>query len=556
MNDTCNNSLNPLQNIVSELTSVAATFHDYAPLSSQSAVKGSRTRAQVWKEIESHPNTRANLDVPTQRSITLAHTAEEIASRLACLSSAHNANHYTQAATLLETFFRQEATFGPTYGLNTHRQRFLDDCAPDISIQRNASSADKFNIALVIDIKLSHLSTSANKGQIIDYLHSLASWQPGRTTFLGILTDFESAEMIKMVVGVPKTRTRRISNHMAGVTTVVSHYRSQPLCDILKLAYAELSAPQANPRKFHLSEQLGTLVRVLQLSPHTVVAELRSATKATNCVVKAALDTQGFVDVEHEVRILESLQGPTKPAAIPSLIYSFPREFCIEPVGRPFTLEAFKNTKEMRAVLGDVLCALEWVHNHNLVHRDVRTDNLVLVRDSQYPDRSIRAVLIDFDRSAAIGKTTTYEGGYICCPEEVLHQLRSRAHSCSNLNPETLEADPDTPMTISFGDEVHDAYPDVQAPLDLITYTPHPKHDFLAFVILLNQLLFPFTFQRYAYHLIEKVHTKEQERLFKLWSSLKLSRVWGPIVDCAENMAGGGRVVADWAEWLDIVVLL
>ncbi|RPB19912.1 hypothetical protein L211DRAFT_766290, partial [Terfezia boudieri ATCC MYA-4762] len=202
-----------------------------------------------------------------------------------------------------------------------------------------------------------------------------------------------------------------------------------------------------------------------------------------------------------EVEILKSLQHASKqPTSIPSIIYSLPSEFAIEPVGKAFRLEAFENTKDLRAALGDVVCALEWVHNHNLVHRDVRADNLVLVRDRVCPDRSIRAVLIDFDRSTVIGKTTTYEGGYICCPEEVLHKLFEGA-----------------------GDAPH-------APLDFITYTPHPKHDFLAFVILLNQLLFPFIFQRYAYHLVEKVDTKEQRKLFDLWRSLKGSRVWGPIV--------------------------
>lgn len=338
-----------------------------------------------------------------------------------------------------------------------------------------------------------------------------------------------------MVVGVPKARRRRISDHMADTTTLVRHYRSQPLSDILNLAYAELSAPEANPCKLSLSPLSGTLVKVLQLSPQTVVAVVRASAAARTCVVKAALNKQGSLDISREVEILKSLQHASKqPTSIPSIIYSLPSEFAIEPVGKAFRLEAFENTKDLRAALGDVVCALEWVHNHNLVHRDVRADNLVLVRDRVCPDRSIRAVLIDFDRSTVIGKTTTYEGGYICCPEEVLHKLCSHAHSGTNPNPHHA-GDPDTPMSMSFKDEVEGAGDAPHAPLDFITYTPHPKHDFLAFVILLNQLLFPFIFQRYAYHLVEKVDTKEQRKLFDLWRSLKGSRVWGPIVDCADR---------------------
>ncbi|RPB23557.1 hypothetical protein L211DRAFT_838406 [Terfezia boudieri ATCC MYA-4762] len=555
---TCNSTLNPLQNIVTELTSITETFHEYALLPSNPAIKSSRSRAQVWIDTESHPNTRANLEVPTQHSTgttPLNNSADQVAARLAHLSPAHDINNYAQAATILETFFGQQMTFGPTYSLDTHRHRFLDDLSPDICVQRNSSSIDKFNVALVLDIKQSYLSTSANKGQILDYLHSLASCQPGRRTFLGILTDFKSAELIKVIVGIAKTRRRRISDHLADTTTLVRHYRSQPLSDILKLAYAELSAPEANPRKLSLSPQSGTLIKVLQLSPHTVVAVVRISTKATNCVVKAALNSQGALDISREVEILTSLQHSRKPSSIPSLVYSLPREFAIQPVGRAFRLEAFRNTRELRAALRDIVCALEWVHKHNLVHRDVRTDNLVLVQDHTDSARSIHAVLIDFDRSAKIGQPTTYEGGYICCPEELLQKLCSRAQLHSNQTNDTPGVYPGTPMSISLED-VAELAPASQAPLDLITYQPHPKHDFLAFVILLNQLLFPFTFQRYAYHLVEKVDSKEQRRLLDLWGSLKGSKVWGPIVQCAEGMQADGRAAEVWDAWLEIVVLL
>ncbi|KAF8430734.1 hypothetical protein BGX38DRAFT_1146808 [Terfezia claveryi] len=111
-------------------------------------------------------------------------------------------------------------------------------------------------------------------------------------------------------------------------------------------------------------------------------------------------------------------------------------------------------------------------------------------------------------------------------------------------------------MSISLEEVAELIHPAPQAPLDLITYEPHPKHDFLAFVILLNQLLFPFTFQRYAYHLVEKVDSKEQRRLLDLWDSLKGSKVWRPIVQCAEGMQADGRAVEVWDAWLEIVVLL
>jgi len=78
----------------------------------------------------------------------------------------------------------------------------------------------------------------------------------------------------------------------------------------------------------------------------------------------------------------------------------------------------------------DLLEALDWCHkNLQIVHRDVRVRNLIISygyssENLSPQDNRERLVLIDFDLAAKIGDETHYEGGYICCPLELLQKIK------------------------------------------------------------------------------------------------------------------------------------
>lgn len=514
-----------------KFSSVAATMSTY----------GSRTRSAAWNEVAKNPDNKTELELPgireyhdSRRRVDCAALCQKIGS----LSPEHSSNPYSTVASFLQNYFSDETSYGPIHVIDTHSKRFLDDMAPDISVQRNASLPDKFNLTIAIDIKTSNYGTSTNRGQMLDYLQSMANHQPGRTVFFGIITDMVTAEVIRWERLV-KGRNRRTSvGNYDGHSFRCRHYRNSSLEHSLAYIHGELNVAGANPLILPFSPEAGDLNRIIQLNDRSIIAQFVHK-KHENCIVKAAATTRFVPDIRKEIEFLKLLQEPgsDRPCSIPTLLFSFPDlarpQMGIHPYGTSFRLEAFTKTCDLRGCLMDILHALAWVHAHGLVHRDVRADNVILAHEnrlhSEPTGRKIWAVLIDFDRAAPIGVSTIYEGGYICCPENLLRNM-------------------------SDG---------VSSSLDHYQYTPKPSHDYLAFVLLVNHLLFPFTFQRYQYHRVEDWRSPEAARLFNLWVAMRASATWSRMIQCAEKEEDypmqpdwNLREWTQWEEALDMMVLL
>ncbi|KAF8415680.1 hypothetical protein BGX38DRAFT_1245353 [Terfezia claveryi] len=542
---------------------------------------GSVTRAKAWARAIDDPNSTVP---PSSPRTQLESRVSEDLMRLARQEEIHI--DYINVVRLLTDYFNEQSILGlgTTHIIDTHRQRFLDDRAPDIVIQRYTSSPDKFNVAAVIDLKgfgnnaNNKLGTYDNFGQILDYLTILADAQEGRKVFLGLLTNLKDAYLLKLSTGILKGRSRRTSARGAHTSKLVQ-YRKVPIQAGLKHLYMELTSAEANPPAPSFSDQAGTLVRVLQRSSRSVVAIF--CRKEIRVVVKTAPMPLWIPGIVNEINLLRSLQGLDKPLSIPTLVYdTLPpdttiaraAEFGIQPVGQPISLDLFQDSESFLRCLEDLLVALQWVHSNGIVHRDVRGDNFIVFVHNHYasppvePDGKVqgrtnqcwRGVLIDFDRAVELGKECHYEGGYICCPIELL-----RASSSSgNLEGRSATA---APNDDSDGDESmvwHDLDNDTDldgsiegsnletSPLSQIFYVPKESHDYLGFVLLVNTLIFPFTLQGYSYNRVETPNSMEQKRLLRLWAALDENAPWRQMIAAAE------RVETDMIIWREMLGML
>lgn len=161
-------------------------------------------------------------------------------------------------------------------------------------------------------------------------------------------------------------------------------------------------------------------------------------------------------------------------------------------------------------ILKDVLSALEWLHNHEIVHRDVRWDNVIYHED--------RAILIDLgaavcleypsnndDNSQQVTESMEneetedfwggqfYSGGLICCPERVIGNF-----------------------------------------LDL--YCPQPSDDCRSFVQMVNTLLWPKFWEGLRSEQVKDKDSHLAVGLVKFWEDLRVSRVWGRYVKAADEL--------------------
>lgn len=206
--------------------------------------------------------------------------------------------------------------------------------------------------------------------------------------------------------------------------------------------------------------------------------------------------------VAAEIKILLAIREAGGCAHLPKLIFHSTNmhEFGITPLGQPCNILTMKQPLAY-TILRDTLTALQWLHDRNIIHRDVRWDNIVVVGG--------RGVLIDF--GAAIihdGRLHDFEGGIVCAPSRVIGQFDRQ-------------------------------------------YMPSPVDDCLAWVLLLNALLAP---TRWAGLRSDEIMTEgsdSEKRMRELWRGLEASRVWGPGVAAAKK-----KGYEDMAQMLDVLVLL
>ncbi|KAF8417634.1 hypothetical protein EV426DRAFT_721072 [Tirmania nivea] len=558
---------------IGQLSEALSKVTTPAPPNPHALYRGSMTRAKNWLAQSLLPTTQLNRDTPSfenQRQTRGMDVA--LVQRLERLSSDDEQHiDYPAVISIITRLFapQVELGFGTTHVLDTHERRYLNDLAPDITIQRNTSSADRFNVAAVIDLKgaaggpAGKLGTPSNLGQICDYLMEMVGCQPGRRVFVGMLTDLRDGIIIKYTIGATRGQHRRRSQQPGSYTGHLTQYRKTSLNVALQHLYQELTQEAANPPHLPFRSGAGELVHVLQRHSSAVVAVYRQ--HGVNRIVKAAPKLKFADAVASEIAILKLLQGPLKPKSIPELVYvhdppfDLP-EFAITPAGQPIHLELFKTPVEFRATLEDILDALCWVHKHGIVHRDVRTDNIVVFRDwtnnsGNQGESPFRGLLIDFDRAAEIGKECCYEGGYISCPLELLEKAQqiatgsSARGGCAEYDREnSLDTDVEKSDTVGeeFSGQPHSA-------ISTLVYRPRKAHDYLAFVILVNTLIFPFALRWYSYNRVVKVNSEEQKRLMRLWDGLRQSKAWSGMVDLAESESTD---IAEWRKLLELVVWL
>lgn len=256
------------------------------------------------------------------------------------------------------------------------------------------------------------------------------------------------------------------------------------------------------------------------------VPALRDATRSEQViVVKRKMDSTGpkqperpvrdEIDILRQVhRLREIYKNSTRAEEqghryLPQLIFhslDF-QELGILPYGA--AIDPGNSIFKWSPILKNILAALEWLHNHGIVHRDVRWDNVIYHED--------RAILIDLgaavfldasnnDPSQHVAQPTAedtetedysgwqfYSGGLICCPERVIGNFT-----------------------------------------DL--YTPQPSDDCRSFVQMVNTLLWPKFWEGLRSEQVKDKDSRLAVGLVKFWENLRSSRVWRRYVDAADDM--------------------
>lgn len=426
--------------------------------------------------------------------------------------------------------FSRTNTHPGTKVVDTHGRYYLDGQAPDITITvKDIDFVDSASVMAIIELKApSSVAMGAECfGQVYDYLRKLSTAQPNRRKLVGMLSNLRQNHIII-----------HDSPHQGVVR--VCHYECTTFAKSLRfLKHLILNDTATLPSIPSFSADLGILEARLGspvfsvigvftyttdiisptrwISPDAIVPGDKIVVKRTSFAPPRALRpsmAQSLIAVRtprkpsprpvaDEINILRIIRDAGGPKSLPFLVYHSLdlNEFAITPLGQSIDLHTLTQPKA-RKILREILTALQWLHEHHIIHRDIRWDNIVAPLGGD-------AVLIDFGAAVVDdGSLRDYEGGIVCAPTRVIGDPERR-------------------------------------------YKPSPADDCAAWVLLINALLTPTRWAGMRSEEIMFKGTAERDRIQGLWRTLESSAVWGPGVAAAKDLQYEAML-----EMLHLVVLL
>ncbi|KAA8906867.1 hypothetical protein FN846DRAFT_890009 [Sphaerosporella brunnea] len=370
---------------------------------------------------------------------------------------------------------------------DTHGNRYLNDRAPDITFfLKDVRQVVSDYVMTLMEVKRTTERLAArHMGQALDQLHRVADAQPYRKHFTMLVTNIKHNRFIHL---------QRHENEL--LLYVFADVNFETALEYLKEIVAD---GRETPAKPPFSSELGLLQRLLGNTANSIVGEFSVDGCPVGMVPVNDYAAKRSVAVKHasspkpcplktEIDILLTIKNHGGHPNLPNLAFysSTYTAFAMTPVGQKIVPRNLNNDQKVaQAVLSDVLSAISWLHEHNIVHRDIRWDNVIL-NDS-------RAVLADLGTAVTLPcSDVNYRGGFICCPPRLLS--------------------------------------DVAAP-----YTPEVADDLHAFLLLVNTLLYPKSVEGFMSVMVTDPDSRESQLLVQFWEDMGAHDFWQPYVRAAEE---------------------
>lgn len=390
---------------------------------------------------------------------------------------------------------------------DTHASKTLEGHSPDLTISiANTKRPDATAAIAVWELKDEALEDDG-RGQVYDYLKLITKKQSHRTHFIGVLSNLTDNVII--------TLTRERKAPQVGVKNWRWCCRSfKPMRLSYAIAYLRaiiLSENKYLPSVPDFSSDLGIIDRRLGSATYSVIATFlvpacfrekrfaRNRWMNPKCLADTTLDvfvvkrtvppgpTTPARSVRREIKILFRIHEAGGHPNLPQMVYHTNNfeELAITPLG--YSPKPGDAVMDWRKILDGVLEALKWLHLKQIIHRDVRWDNIIWHED--------HAVLIDLGASVHVPTPdfmTIYDGGNICCPPALIGKFNQAYH-------------------------------------------PRPADDCYAFFLLVNTLNWPERWKDIRTGDVADPYSDVGTKLTDFWAQVAESRVWGRYVKAAES---------------------
>lgn len=362
----------------------------------------------------------------------------------------------------------------------------------------DVSQPDSHSIVLVWEAKAVTDEISKDScGQLYTYIKLLRERQPQRQVFVGVISNLQDS--IVMAISCDGNRLHCRPYLPAKFGHVLTYLREavlrndahHPYIPAFSIELGDMRVKLGNPAIRNIA-LFGTPRAI-----HTTFAVGRwvnpeFSVKENNVIVVKRRVPGNNIRPERPVlqeiimlRLINSLGGSPN---IAQLVYSSNTndEFGMVPYGVP--INPCSDLMPWPTILVNILDGLEWLHTHDIVHRDLRWDNIIWNTD--------HAVIINFGK--ALHLTTA--------PQEPQHHY-SR-YACV---PRALLGHFD------------------------MTYVPRAQDDCFAFVQLVLTLLWPARWGALRAGMLKVPNSHEALRVESFWKQLETTKMWIPYMKAAEE---------------------
>jgi hypothetical protein len=251
-------------------------------------------------------------------------------------------------------------------------------------------------------------------------------------------------------------------------------------------------APEVYPIERLLSVTNNSAVgefKVFDIPSDMVAVGNRASPLIEVVAVKCSRKRSNHTILSNEIHFLKAISSLGGHPNLPTILFYSPNEtqFGMTPSGNRVNPSFLEDQRQLPYVLSDILSAIIWLHDHNILHRDICWDNIV------YGKSTHRPTLVDFGAAIHLPHEpveVAYLGGFICCPPRLLA--------------------------------------DIPKP-----YIPEKSDDYHAYILLANSMLFPGSVAGFHCASVIDPDDDEVSRLQQLWCGLEESRVWDRYVKAA-----------------------
>lgn len=380
---------------------------------------------------------------------------------------------------------------------DTHTKRNLEKRSPDMTITtQDVPDADAHSIIAVWEIKHGVL-IKRDFGQLYGYLQLLGRTQPYRRNFVGVLSNLTKNVVLHYTSPLGEDPSScRVFN---SVTTAyaISYLREYILRDRSYHPAIPAFPISIGPMYRRLGNPLLNVIAAFKVPDNLQDNYFRrgkwintEVNTAQFMVVKRTLPAtrdRAARSVANEIKMLRFITSEGGHQSLPKLVYhgNDCQEFGITPYGCP--VRSGNIGIQWDTALTDVLAALEWLHDHQIIHRDVRWDNIIW--DGRH------AILIDLGESIFVTDgmdPVMYGGGAICCPPSLIGSFQ-------------------------------------------VPYIPAPADDCHAFIQLISMLLWPAFWVGIKSMNVGTPHAREARKLSQFWNNIAASSYYSPYLVAAKD---------------------